>query len=67
MHRDKLISRRNGNSKQQEFRAAEREKRIYQDEGVEIRAPLEMVQWNKPPSGDVKRQDKTHQTRVGPT
>ena len=25
MHRDKLISRRNGNSKQQEFRAAERE------------------------------------------
>ena len=37
-------------------------KRIYQDEDVEIRAPLEMVQWNKPPSGDVKRQDKTHQT-----
>ena len=37
-------------------------KGVYQDEDVEIRAPLEMVQWNKPPSGDVKYQDKTHQT-----
>ena len=61
MHRDKRISRRNGNSKQLEFRAAEREG-VYQDEDVEIRTPLEMVRWNKPPLGDVKYQDKTHQT-----
>ena len=66
MHKDKLISRRNGNSKQQEFRASRERKKVYQDEGVVIRAPLETVQWNKPPSGDVKHQDKTHQTGVGP-
>ena len=57
MHRDKRKKgRRNGNSKQQEFQAAEK------NEHVEIRAPREMVQWSKPPLGDVKHQDKTHQT-----
>ena len=44
----------------QEFRASR--KKNTKTRAAVISAPLEMVQWSKPPSGDVKRQDKTHQT-----